>query len=54
MTSPTDTIPCIGRGGGWVSNDVSWVRAADRNWIAPSYCCSSVGFRCALNLRRPL
>ncbi len=49
-TNPTGVVDGtlrVLRGGGWLSDLPSWVRAANRNWYVPALRSVYVGFRCA-------
>ena len=54
-TKPSDTTTPrrVRRGGGWYSNQPSWVRAASRFTSGPAFRDDDFGFRCALRGREP-
>jgi len=45
--SRSDASPRVDRGGSWVDNDPSRVRATNRSWNDPGYRIFNLGFRCA-------
>jgi formylglycine-generating enzyme required for sulfatase activity len=46
--TPTKNAPRVDRGGCWVNNVPSWVRAASRDTFEPAYPVTDVGFRTTL------
>ena len=49
--TPTEndtTSPRVIRGGGWCSDEPSWVRAASRYSFVPAYRFGNIGFRTTL------
>ena len=52
-TKPADTRYRVFRGGSWISDVPSWVRAVSRNADEPAYRNINLGFRCALRGREP-
>lgn len=51
-TGPASGTRRVTRGGGWL-NDASLVVINVRNWSSPTAAGDNLGFRCALNTRRP-
>jgi hypothetical protein len=52
-TKPADTRYRILRGGSWLNDGPSWVRAASSSLSEPAYRSNFIGFRCALRVRQP-